>query len=138
VDPLTIGLVASGVVKLLSAFFKTAGDRAGEDAADTAVGAAVAGTRRLLDRIRGHFADDPDASKRLEELESRPDDPEVTDGVRTALERHLASDDSFAQDVAAGLQQVSQTEADVAFVNNIQGDVQKLVQIQTVHGDVNI
>ena len=57
--------------------------------------------------------------------------------VRSDLERHLASDESFAQDMAARLQQVSQTEADVAFVNNIQGDVEKLVQIETVHGDVN-
>jgi hypothetical protein len=130
--------VASGVLKLLSAFVTTTAEEAGQDVADNAVGAAVAATRRVVDRIRARFAKDPDASQRLQDFESRPDDPDVAAELRATLERYLASDALFAQDVAEGLRQVSETEADVAFVNNIQGDVEKLVQIHTVQGDVNL
>ena len=53
------------------------------------------------------------------------------------LDQAVRSDDEFGTKLTELLPEVAATKADVSFVNNIQGEVQKLVQINTVVGNVD-
>jgi len=137
-DPVTIGLLASTTVKALGAFFKDTALKAGDELSEQASTGAVGIVKRLLARLRTKFRADPDASKSLQEFQERPSDEGAVSEFQRILTDRLATDEVFAKNVESDLKQIIETNADIAFVNNIQGDVQKLVQIQTVHGDVNL
>jgi hypothetical protein len=135
-DPITIGLLASTAVRALSGFFEDTASKTSDELSTAAASGAVAAVRRLAGRVKAKFVSDADAST-FERFAGNPTDPETSDIIQRKLKEHLLADEAFASEVHSDLKQVAETNADVAFVNNIQGDVQKLVQIRTVHGDVN-
>jgi hypothetical protein len=137
-DPATIGILAAAAVKVVSGFFASAASKAGEQASDAAATGAVEGAKRLVKRIRDKFRSDPTATRQLQDLETEPADSKAAQDVEHQLVRLLQADEAFAETLASDLKLIAATNADVAFVNNIQGDVGKLVQIDTVHGDVHL
>jgi hypothetical protein len=136
-DPITMSLLASIAVKALSGFFEDTASKVSDALSTEAASGAVAAMKRLVGRIKAKFVADASAPT-FERFEANPRDAEACDVFRQKLEAYLLTDEAFASEVQSDLKQISETNAGVAFVNNIQGDVKKLVQIQTVHGDVNL
>lgn len=138
-DPSAIAAISSAVVRVLVPYFKDAAsgsaDELGKEAASSAAGAAAGLARRLVSAVRSRFGSDADTS--LAALIEDPDSAGASEQVRQDLEQLMASDQPFAAELVSLLRQISGTGADLSFVNNISGDVAKLVQIGEVHGDLH-
>ncbi|MFC8383782.1 MULTISPECIES: hypothetical protein [Nocardia] len=139
-EPVTIALIAGAAMKVIGPYLANFATKAGESlaakSADGAVAGALSGAKRLLGLIRSKFAGNSQAEASLGYLEANPDDEQAQAAVTRHLENAMVADPQFASSIESELAQISNTNADIAFVNNIQGDVGKIVQIETVHGDV--
>ena len=141
VDPSAITAISSAVLRVLVPYFKDAASGSagelGKEAASSAAGTAASLARRLVNAVKSRFGSDADSSRSLAALIDDPDSADASEQVRPDLEHVLASDQPFAAELVSLLRQISGTGADLAFVNNIGGDVAKLVQIGEVHGDLH-
>jgi hypothetical protein len=141
-DPSAIAAISSAVVRMLVPYFKDAAsggaEELGKDAANAAAGTAAGLARRLVQAVKSRFGSDESSRRSLVALMDDPDNAGVAEQVRQNLQQVMASDQPFAAELVSLLQQISRTGAELNFVNNIRGDVAKLVQIGEVHGDVNL
>lgn len=141
-DPVTVGLLASAAVKVLGPYMgnlisKTA-DAVVEKAGDSAAAGAFQGAKSLLELVRKKFRDKGEANKNLEALTSAPQDPAVRAAVEKDLKTEIQHDPDFASKLSEHLTQIANTKANIAFVNNIQGDVGKIANFAgPVYGDVS-
>jgi hypothetical protein len=110
----------------------------GKNAANSAAGTAAGLARRLVQAVKSRFGSDESSRRSLVALMDDPDNADAVERVRQSLQQVMASDQPFAAEMVSLLQQISGTGAELNFVNNIRGDVAKLVQIGEVHGDVNL
>jgi len=65
-----------------------------------------------------------------------PGDPDTQGALRNQLKKALEGDEEFAAQLASLLRDADEAGAGALFNTNIAGDVQKLVQIGVVQGDV--
>ncbi|OOP65307.1 hypothetical protein BMF89_00205 [Arthrobacter sp. SRS-W-1-2016] len=107
-----------------------------EKASDAAAGTAVKAAGQLLELVKKKFHGKEEAEKSLETFTKTPSDSDAVASVQDHLKTQLADDPGFASELSGLLTQIVNTHADLAFVNNI-GNVEKLVQFGTVHGDVS-
>ena len=91
-----------------------------------------------MQAVKSRFGSNESSRRSLVALMDEPDNADAVERVRQSLQQVMASDQPFAAEMVSLLQQISGTGADLNFVNNIRGDVAKLVQIGEVHGDVNL
>lgn len=132
-DPISIGVLAGSVVSLLKGFFGKVGESVGAAAADGA-GKTVGD---LVGRLRAKLSASGAATSALDQLEKDPSNTPAAESLEQELIRQFTADEEFATEMAGDLRQISETHADVAFVNNI-GTVGKMVQVNELHGDVNL
>jgi predicted membrane-bound mannosyltransferase len=141
-DPTLIASTAASVVSLLVPFLTGAGkglaEKAGEETGKAAIKGAVETTTAALHSLvaaRLHPA--PEANTALADFTQTPDDPDLQAALRVQLRKALQADEQFASQVAGLLREADRVGADAVFNTNIHGDVEKLVNIGTVHGDVS-
>jgi hypothetical protein len=141
-DPSAIAAISSAVVRMLVPYFKDVAsggaEELGKNAANSAAGTAAGLARRLVQAVKSRFGSDESSRRSLVALMDDPDNADAVGRVRQSLQQVMASDQPFAAEMVSLLQQISGTGAELNFVNNIRGDVAKLVQIGEVHGDVNL
>jgi hypothetical protein len=141
-DPISVGLVASAAVRVLGPYLgdlaKKAADGIVDKAADSATSGAFKAATSLLDLVRKKFRGKGEAEKSLDALAAAPEDPAAQAAVEQTLKHELEHDAEFTAALSRQLTQVADTKADVAFVNNIQGDVGKIAQFHgPIYGDVS-
>jgi uncharacterized membrane protein YhiD involved in acid resistance len=136
-DPATITVIASAAVQFLVPYLQEAAKTAASEIGKSSVDAAFAKAKQAYELIKGKLQRTPEGTKAIEAISQAPEDPAAQAALQTQVQESLTADDEFAKQLSDLLKQVAATKADVSFVNNIQGEVQKLVQIGTVMGDAN-
>lgn len=141
-DATTIAMLASAAVSLLAPYLKQVGEglakQVGEEIGKGAGGVAWNRAKNLYETVRAKFSTKPSAAEALDDLAKSPDDEDVQASVRTQLKKIMSADEAFSKELANILKAAADAGADTVFHTNIYGDVQKLVQMGTVYGDVNI
>ncbi len=141
-DTTAIATIASATVSLLVPYLKSLGEelakKAGEEIGAQAGKTAWGKAKQLYETIKAKFSPKLDTAKLVSALEKSPDDGDTQAAVRFQLKEMMASDESFAKELANILKEASEAGADTIFQTTIMGDVQKLVQIGNVYGDVKI
>lgn len=140
-DPISIA-ISSTAVSLLSPYLKTLTDKVVEKGGE-AIGKAAGEVawkkaKELYETIRKKFSGDPSAEQTLAALAKTPENKEQQAEVERLLKEAVSSDENFAKQLANILREAADAGADNVFNTNIYGEVQKFVQIGTVHGDVHI
>jgi hypothetical protein len=139
-DPVMVGVLASAAVKVLGPYLGRLADQAGNaligKASEGAAAGAFTAAGKLLELVKRKFRGKAEAEMSLEALAAAPEDPAAQTAVEKSLTTEIEQDPQFASTLSGQLTQIANTKADVAFVNNIQGDVGKIASFGTVHGDV--
>ena len=140
-DAIAIATIASATVELLAPYLKSLGEELAKKAGGE-IGAKVGETaldkaKQLYEIVKAKFAPKPDAAKVISALEKSPNDEDTQAAVRFHLKEMMASDESFAKELANLLKEASEAGADTIFQTTITGSVQKLSQMG-VYGDVKI
>lgn len=141
-DATTIATLASAAVSLLAPYLKSVGEvlakKAGEEVGKRAGGAAWDKAKQLYETVKAKFATKPSAAESLDKLAKSPENSDVQSSVKTQLENTMSSDESFARELANILKQAADAGVDTMFHTTIQGDIQKLVQIGVVYGNIEL
>ena len=141
-DATTIATIASAAVSLLASYLKNLGTefakKSGEEIGTKAREAAWNKAKKLHNTIKARFSPKPETAKVIGAFEKSPDDKDTQAVVRFHLKEIMASDESFTRELADILKEASDAGADTVFQTTILGDVQKLVQMGNVYGDVKI
>ena len=141
-DANTIATIAGAAVSLLIPYLKSFGEglakKAGEEIGSKSGETAWGKTKRLYETVKAKLSTKPDTAKAINALEKSPDDGDTQAAVRFQLKDIMATDESFAHELASILKEASEAGADTVFHTTILGDVQKLVQMGNVFGDVKI
>jgi hypothetical protein len=141
-DAITISTIASTVVSLLVPFMKSTiegiSKKAGEEIGSKTGNLAWEKANQLYDTIKTKFSSSPEATKIVNALEKDPDDSDTQAALRFQIKDMLAKDENFAKELAFLLKEASEAGADTVFQTTIMGNVQKLVQMGNVYGDVKI
>lgn len=141
-DTYAIATIASTTVSLLTPYLKSLAEeftkKVGEEIGGKAGETAWNKTKQLYETVKAKFSSKPDATKVISALEKTPDDEDTRAAVRFHLKDMMTSDESFAKELAILLKEASEAGADTIFQTTIFGNVQKLVQMGNVYGDVKI
>jgi hypothetical protein len=137
-ETVVIATIAAATVKLLSPFFEAFVKNAGSETGKAAAGGAMSKTSEIYSAIKAKFFGKPAAEEALADLMKHPGDPDNQGALRNQLKKVLESDENFSRDLAKLLKNADDAGASALFNTNIAGDVQKLVQIGVIHGDVEI
>jgi hypothetical protein len=137
VDPVTISVLAGAALKVVGPYLSKFAGKVADGLVGDAADSAVKGAKKLFESIKKKFAGNRDAEASVAKLEAAPEDPAAHAEVEKHLAAAMATDPDFAAELESELTQIANTKADLAFVNNVQGDVGKLVQINTVQGNVS-
>ncbi len=141
-DAYAIATIASTTVSLLAPYLKSLAEelakKAGEEIGGKAGETAWNKAKQLYETVKAKFFSKPESSKVITALEKAPDDEDTRATVRFHLKDMMASDESFAKELALILREASEAGADTVFQTTIYGNVQKLVQMGNVYGDVKI
>lgn len=141
-DASTITTLASAAVSLLAPYLKSMGEalakKAGEEIGKEAGSTAWDKAKDLYEAIRAKFSAQPSAVEALDNLAVSPGDVDRQAAVRNQLKKIMTSDEHFAKELANILKEAADAGADTVFHTTIYGDIQKLVQMGNVYGDVTI
>jgi hypothetical protein len=136
-DTATITIIASTALQFLVPYLQEAAKTAASEIGKSSVAVAFVKAKQAYELIKGKLQRTPEGTKAIEAVSQTPEDPAAQAVLQTVLQESLARDEAFSKQLSDLLKQIALTNADVSFVNNIQGEVQNLVQIGTVIGDVN-
>ncbi|MFM9450370.1 hypothetical protein [Streptomyces europaeiscabiei] len=100
------------------------------------------GTTELLQTIRRRFRGDSNAESTLERLEQTPQDEAVTARMTYWLAASMAEDAAFYDTLRQLVEQAPSTSVSPEVVSRIYNNyqnakIEKIVNIETVHGDLN-
>jgi hypothetical protein len=137
-DPATIAALAGGAVKILSPYLSELAKGALDKAKDVAGSEAVAHAREVFEAVRSQFTGNAAAEEAITDLQKAPEDEDSQAAVRVQVKKQLESDEAFAGKLAGLLKKADSAGAGAVFNTNISGDVEKLVQIGTVQGNVSL
>jgi hypothetical protein len=94
-DPVTITAVASSVLSMLLPYIQKAGDKFAEE-----IGKSIPEyIGKLYDAIKRRFETKPIAIETVNELEKKPDDPDLQEAFAGQLKMFLNEDDLFAKEI---------------------------------------
>lgn len=141
-DATAIATIASATVSLLVPYLKSLGDELAKKAVGE-IGSKAGGNAwnkaaRLYTNVKTKFLAKPETAKVLNAFQKTPDDKDMQVVIGFHLKDVMETDDIFAHELAETLKQASDADVDSIFNTTIYGDVQKLVQIGTVYGNVKI
>jgi hypothetical protein len=139
-DAVAIASIAGAAVSLIVPFIKNIGEsmtkKAGE-AIGTKIGdSAWAKAKQLHDTVKAKLCSQPDSMKVISALEKTPDDADAQAAVRFHLKQLMILDENFARELAVMLREASETGVDAVFHTTVSGDVEKLVEIGAIYGNV--
>ena len=141
-DANTIGTIASATVSLLTPYLKSFGEglakKAGEEIGSKSTETALSKAKHLYEIVKAKFSAKPDTAKVINALEKSPDDGDTQAAARFQLKDTMTTDEGFAHELANILKEASEAGVDTVFHTTILGDVENLIQIGNVYGDVNI
>jgi hypothetical protein len=141
-DANSIAFLASSAVHVLAPYLRDAGHEALKSAAGEAgkkaFASAVAEAKTLYEVVARKLGGGGAPGEALAHLEAAPNDTSTQRGLENELTSAMNGDATFAHTLAEQLVRIANSNADASFVNNISGDVGKLVQIGTVIGNVNL
>jgi len=141
-DASSIAMIASAAVSLLVPYLKSLGEgiakKAGEEIGKKTGETAWRKTQHLYETIKTKFMTKSDTSKIINALAKSPEDTDTQSATRFHLKEVMTSDEYFAKELATILKEASDAGADTIFHTTIYGNVQKLVQMGNVFGDVKI
>jgi hypothetical protein len=141
-DTTVIATIASATISLLVPYLKSMGEefakKIGEEIGSKTGETAWSKAKLLCEKVKAKFSAKPETAKVMSALEKAPDDADTQAAVRFHLKDMMTADESFAKELAVILKQASDAGADTIFHTTIFGDVQKLVQMGNVYGDVRI
>lgn len=139
-DATAIATIARATVSLLVPYLKSLGEelakKTGEEIGEKAGETAWDKARQLYETVKAKFSSKPSSANVIKALEESPDDEETQAAVRFQLKEEMASDERFAKELANILKEASEAGADTIFQTTIMGNVQRLVQMGNVYGDV--
>ena len=137
-DPATVTSIATATVSVLAPYLKKAAEKASEKVGDFVASKAWQKAKQIHERLRGALAQHDPAATALQRLIESPESSERQAEMTESLDASLRADTALAQSLALLLKEAAAAGADVEFKTNIQGEVQKFVQIGIVQGDVNL
>jgi hypothetical protein len=141
-DPASVALLSSAVVSVLSPYLREAGHEAFKaiagETGKKALAAALAEAKALYDMVANKMKSNDAAQTALARLKDSPDDQSAKLEFQKEFTSQIANDELFARSIADQLARIGNSQSDAEFVNNIRGDVAKLVQIRTVIGNVTL
>ena len=137
-DTLAITTIASATVSLLSPYLKLVGENLAKEIGSQAGKTAWEKAKQLYETVKSKFSAKPDTAKVIIALEKSPNDNDTQAAVRFHLKEIMEADNDFAKELANLLKETSEAGADTIFHTTINGNVQKLVQMGNVYGDVRI
>lgn len=141
-EAVAISTIASTAVSLLAPYIKKLGEelakKAGEEIGSQAGKTAWEKAKVLFETIKTRFTQKPETAKVFSALEKSPDDVDTQAVIRFHLKEIMQSDETFAKELANILKAASDAGADTIFHTTIIGNVQRLVQMGNVYGDVKI
>lgn len=94
--------------------------------------------KQVYDKLREAISPGGQADNALQNLIRSPENDQCQAQMTEVLIAMLDENTSLANTLATLLKEAAVAGADAEFHTNIQGEVQKLVQIGVVHGDVNL
>lgn len=105
--------------------------------AKEAGGSAWAGAKRVLALVRGKLAGDRSGEAALARVEAG--DETARRELEAALDDHASRDAAFRDELARLLAEARREPAVARFLTNVSGNarVDKITNIETVHGDVS-
>lgn len=140
-DTTVIATIASATVSLLVPYLKSIGEefakKIGEEIGSKTGETAWSKAKLLCEKVKAKFSK-PETAKVMSAIEKAPDDTDTQAAMRFHLKDMMTADETFARELADILKQASDAGADTIFHTTIFGDVQKLVQMGNVYGDVRI
>lgn len=137
-DPAIATSIATATVSVLVPYLKKASEKASEKAGEFVASHAWQKAKQIYDKLRGAIAPGDPAATALQDLVKSPESDQYQTRMTESLNAILRTDTSLAHTIASLLKEAAAAGADAEFHTNIQGEVQKLVQIGVVHGDVNL
>jgi hypothetical protein len=141
-DPITISTIASASVSLIIPYLKSFGEglakKIGEEVGSESGKAAWSKTKHLYETVKAKLSAKPDMAKAITSLEKSPDDSDTQAALRFQLKDIMSTDEGFARELANILKEASELGTDTMFNTTILGDVQNLIQMGNVFGDVKI
>jgi len=123
-DIITIGTT---VVSILVSFFK-----------DALSETAKSSVKELFNFVKGKTDWNNDEKEKTQKLERLPDDKNTQIEFLKMLEAKMSTDYEFAQELFKRLEMLAQNEKEATFKNVITGNVEKIVQINNLFGDVEL
>jgi hypothetical protein len=141
-DATTIATIASAAVSLLAPYLQSVGEEVAKKAG-AEIGKAAGKTvwekaKQLFIAVRAKLSAKPSAAEALDALVKSPNDPDTQAAVLVQLKEAMASDQDFARKLTDILKDAAEAGADTVFSTTVFGEVQKLVQMGNVYGDVKI
>lgn len=141
-DPASITLLTTTAIKFLVPYFEEAAKgfakEAGGELGKTSSSALAEHGTHLFDTLKAKFQGKPAAETALVDLSKEPKDEDNQAAVRKEIKKAIEADPDFAIELQKLLEHTDEGEQNSAvFNNNIQGNVDKLTNIGTVHGDVS-
>jgi hypothetical protein len=133
-DLATFVTIATSVVSLLSPYLK----KFREEIAKSGGSAAFEKTKELYQTLKTKFGDSREAQQALNSFVKTPDNVDSQAALRTQLEKIMVDDEAFAKKLAVLLKEAAEANVDHEFNTTIYGDVQKLIQMGDVYGNVTI
>ena len=141
-DEHAISIIAETTVSLLVPYLKSLSEefvkKAGEQIGGTLGETAWTKAKQLYEVVKGKFSSKPESNKVITALEEAPHDEDTEGAVRFHLKNMMASDENFAKELALILREASKVRVDTVFQTKIIGNVEKLVQMGNVYGNVEI
>jgi hypothetical protein len=137
-DPNAVSTIAASAVSLLVPYLAKVADKASEEFGKAVATNAWERTKQLYQTIRVRFGGKEAAKEAFDDLERAPNDPDLQAAVRVQLRKFIQDDEDFAKQIADLLKSAADADVDTVFNTQINGDVNKLVQMGTVYGDVTI
>lgn len=141
-DVSTIATIASTAVALLVPYLKSVSEgfakKAGEELGEKSGELAWTRAKQLHQLVKSKFSAESSGEKAISALEKVPNDADTQAAVRFQLKDMMEVDEEFARQIATILKEADRAGADTVFNTNIHGNVEKLVQMRDVYGDVNL
>lgn len=126
-----LGLTAAG---LASTFFSKSVEEIGKTVADS----GIKHLSSLVDIIRKRFKQDRSVNDALVQLEVSPTDAEAQRVVAEKIEQSASNDEQFRNELLELIRMIAQTKHEFHFTNEVRGNLEKLIQIDTNYGSITI
>jgi hypothetical protein len=131
IDPSAL-LLGTSAASLVASFFSKSIEELGKKTADAAWDKAS----RVVEFLKRELS--PEPRKLLAALEVNPQNEQTKKQLESAIAETVSTNPQFAKELSTTLVQAADSGVDTIFNTNISGNVEKLVQIQTIVGSVTI